>query len=71
MPRRMPSVIAAQATLDAARAAATQAALDAAAADQLAADAEAAKTAALNAAANKTPVSPETQAALDALLVGK
>ncbi len=66
-----PSVIAAQADLTAAQGIAAQAALDAAAADQAAAKADAAKAAALDAAANKKPVSPETQAALDALLAGK
>jgi hypothetical protein len=40
-------------------------------ADALAATAEAEAQDALNAAANKTPVSDETKAALDALLVGK
>jgi hypothetical protein len=40
-------------------------------ADALAATAEAEAEAALNTAANKTPVSDETRAALDALLVGK
>jgi hypothetical protein len=66
-----PAVIAAQADLTAAQATATQAALDAAAAEEAAANAEAAKAAALDAAANKKPVSPETQAALDELLAGK
>ena len=50
---------------------ATAAATAAVTADAAAAAAALAEQTALNAAANKTPVSPSTQAALDALLVGK
>src|SRR5436853_507928 len=51
--------------------AASDAAAAAAAADAAAAGAATAETDALNAAANKTPVSADTQAALDGLLEGK
>jgi hypothetical protein len=65
-----------QAALDAAAATTARAEADAAAAlaATAAADAVAAETEALSlldAAANKTPVSPETRDALDALLEGK
>ena len=66
------SALQAQAAADALAVTNAQATIDAAAAAQEAADAaEAEAVNLLDAAANKTPVSEDTRAALDALLEGK